>query len=246
MFALNGDAGMASGMRSEAEKYEEIEKSMLPGFDRVFVCSAPDRERLCQQYQCRRVEVIPNVVHIPAGEMKESNSTPFTFLFVGSLRYYPNSEGVIHFCEKVLPLLRGKACASFVVTVVGDGISRKDAGRLSRIKEVNLTGPVQDVGPYYRNAHCVLVPIRAGGGTRIKALEAFAYRRPVLSTTIGVEGINVQHEKHVLIADTDDMFAEHCMRLMTDPKLRKRLTENAFHLVVESHNMELLKEQIPI
>ena len=246
LFALNGDARMASRMRSEAEKYEAIERILLPTFDRVFVCSEQDRDRLSQQYQSKRFEVISNVIHIPAGETKECTSTPFTFLFVGSLRYYPNSEGIIHFCEKVLPLLRRKARAAFVVAVVGDGISREDARRLSLIKEVNLIGRVHDVGPYYGNAHCVLVPIRAGGGTRIKVLEAFAYRRPVVSTTIGIEGINVQHEKHALIADTEDMFAEHCMRLMTDPKLRKRLTDNAFHLVEESYNMELLKEQIPI
>ncbi len=241
LFALNGKAEMSARMASEATKYKDIEKSVLTGFDRVFVCSSLDRERLSQQYQCKRVEVIPNVVQIPEEETKESKSTPFTFLFVGSLSYYPNSEGIMYFCERVLPLLRRKAHSEFIVTIVGEGISRKDASSLSRIKGVNLIGRVGDVSPCYRNAHSVLIPIRAGGGTRVKALEAFAYKRPVVSTTIGVEGIDVQHEKHLLIADAEEMFAENCLRIMTDRALRKRLADNAFHLVAECHNMERLK-----
>jgi polysaccharide biosynthesis protein PslH len=242
LFALNGDAEMSSRMSSEATKYKDIEKSMLSGFARVFVCSSLDQEKLCQRHQCRRVEVIPNVVQIPEEETEESVSTPFNFLFVGSLGYYPNSEGIIYFCKKVLPLLRRKANSEFVVTIVGDGISRKDARSLSRIKVVNLIGWVEDVSPYYRNAHSVIIPLRAGGGTRVKAIEAFAYKKPVVSTTIGVEGIDVQHEKHVLIADTEYIFAESCLRIMTDPALRKRLVDNAFLLVTEFHNMELIKE----
>ncbi len=245
LYALNGDARMASCMKAETKKYEALERNLLPRFDRIFVCSSPDKDRLARQHKGVKFETIPNVVRIP-GETIENPRGTFTILFVGSLGYYPNSEGIIFFCERVLPVLRRKSDAAFSVKVVGDGISPKIARRLSSIPELSLVGCVPNVGTYYRNAHMVIVPIRAGGGTRIKALEAFAYRRPVVSTTIGVEGIDVQHEQHALIADTEEMFAENCFRIMTDRALRGRLVDNAFHLVTEFHNMELLKDHEPI
>ncbi|MEW5804409.1 MAG: glycosyltransferase family 4 protein [bacterium] len=240
LYKENGHRAMAEKMARDAQQYEEIERSTLPCFDRVFVCSPLDKERIRQNYHCKKVDVLPNVMNIPEGESEERISLPFTFLFVGALGYYPNSEGIIYFCEKVLPLLRRKSPMEFRINIAGAWFPRKDKKKLARLKEVRLLGFIDDIGPYYKDAHCVLIPIRAGGGTRIKALEAFAYRKPVVSTPLGVEGIDVQHEKQVLISDTAEKFAEDCIRIMTDPPLRSSLGKNALHFVQTFYNPQLL------
>lgn len=87
---------------------------------------------------------------------------------------------------------------------------------------------VPDVAPEYEKAAVVVVPLRAGSGTRIKILEAFSFRRPVVSTSIGAEGLGVRHEQELLIADTPEQFAAACARLLTDAQLRNRLVESAY------------------
>lgn len=89
--------------------------------------------------------------------------------------------------------------------------------------EVTVTGPVADVTPWYESAHAVIVPVRAGGGTRIKILEALAHRRPVVSTTVGAEGLGATPGRHLLVADSPVDFAAECDRLMRDRTLRHAL-----------------------
>jgi imidazole glycerol phosphate synthase subunit HisF len=115
---------------------------------------------------------------------------------------------------------------------------------LSKFPEVDLIGPVVDTGAIYEYADAVVIPIRAGGGTRIKALEAFAYRKPVISTSIGVEGIPVNHEQHILIGDTAEDFAGQCVRIMFDSSIAKNLVENSFYLVQSSYTLEVIRERL--
>jgi glycosyltransferase involved in cell wall biosynthesis len=102
--------------------------------------------------------------------------------------------------------------------------------RLRRAPELEVVGPVADVRPWYAQADAIVVPVRAGGGTRIKVLEAFALGRPVVSTSIGIEGIEAQPEEHVLIGDTPGALAHQCLRVMTDAALGQRLAAAAWSL----------------
>ena len=140
------------------------------------------------------------------GSRKEKNTpgSPFTFIFVGSLGYYPNADGILFFADRVLPLLRAKSPLPFVVRVVGKGLSAKQSARLAAIPEVEIAGWVEDVSSCYKGSDAAIIPIRAGGGTRIKALEAFAHGVPVVSTSLGLEGLPVEDETHVLVGDSED------------------------------------------
>ena len=109
---------------------------------------------------------------------------------------------------------------------------------------MRLVGAVPDVAPWYAEADAVVVPIRAGGGTRIKALEAFSYRRPVVGTSIGLEGIEVRPEEHVLIGDTPAELAAQCARLMADPKPAEALVERAFELFLRSYSTAALAKRM--
>ena len=108
------------------------------------------------------------------------------------------------------------------------GAHPQAAVRLLAVQDnVSVTGTVTDVTRCYESAHAVIVPVRAGGGTRIKVLEAFAHQRPVVSTSAGAEGLEVTAGRHLLIADSRSDFAACCGRLMRDPALGRQLAGQA-------------------
>jgi glycosyltransferase involved in cell wall biosynthesis len=129
-----------------------------------------------------------------------------------------------------------------LVDIVGNGVT--DEVRRAAAAAGAVRGWVRDVRDCYRDPDAVVVPIRAGGGTRIKILEAFSYRRPVVSTSIGAEGIDARDQEEILIADTPERFVQACVRLITEGELRERLTRNAFDLVVRSYSVETLRRVV--
>jgi glycosyltransferase involved in cell wall biosynthesis len=242
LYRRNGNAALAGLEEREAQRYEALEDETLREFARVYVCSAEDRERL-RHRSSRDVCILPNAVRVPVSVRPKPSGGSFTFLFVGTLGYYPNEDGIRYFCSCVLPLIRQMAPRAFNVTIVGTGAT-DGIRQLAHEPEVRLVGAVPDVAPYYFDADAAVVPVRAGGGTRIKVLEAFSYRRAVVSTSIGIEGIAAHDEEHVLVADTADAFAERCIRLMRDTAVAERLTDNALSLVRRAYSLEAIARTV--
>jgi glycosyltransferase involved in cell wall biosynthesis len=242
-YRLYGNTTMGRFEEMEARKYERIEQNLLPHCDCVYVCSAHDKEELTTRHKCRDIRVIPNAVRVPAPLVPKQPAVPFTFLFVGTLGYYPNVDALTYFCYDIVPLLRQRALTAFQLNIVGVGANPMVA-RLARVPEIRFIGAVPDVAPYYRAADAVVVPIRTGGGTRIKVLEAFSYSRPVVSTSVGIEGIAACAEEHVLVADSPAAFAEHCVRLMRTPALGEKLTRNAFALLTRAYTIEVVTRSV--
>lgn len=236
VYRLAGDTAMARMEEAAAQRCAALEDDVLRDFDRVYVCSERDKNEL-QGRSIAQVGVLPNAVPIPHPAGSKRVNTPFTFLFVGTLGYYPNEDAVRYFCRDVVPLIRQAASEDFRVTILGAGATRA-IQKLTRKPQVRVIGAVPDVAPWYRDADAVVAPIRAGGGTRIKILEAFSYRRPVVSTSIGIEGIDARDGEHVLVGDTPDAFAERCVQLMSDPHLAVRLATNAYALFLRSYTPE--------
>jgi polysaccharide biosynthesis protein PslH len=229
----NGDHDDAEHFDHFARWYGSLEEEALRACERVYVCSETDRTLLRSRAQAEIV-VLPNAVEIPPEVAPPPAGEPFRFLFIGTLGYYPNQDGIAHFAGEILPQLRPIAPAGFEVEVVGASASRR-VGTIDA-PEIRVTGRVPAVAPVYARSAAVIVPLRAGGGTRIKVLEAFAYRRPVVSTRAGIEGIAARGGEHVLVADNPATFAEHCAQLMREPELRARLVENAFRLVNDAYS----------
>jgi polysaccharide biosynthesis protein PslH len=228
LYRQNGDLRRAQHEEVEAERYAVLEAEVQGLFDRLYVCSEVDRARLGERPGAR-VCVLPNGLPLPARFPPKTGGGRFTFLFVGTLGYYPNEDALVHFCRDVLPLIRQIAGREICLVIVGSGGSPATQA-LATMPEIRLVGTVPDVAPWYRDADAVVAPIRAGGGTRIKILEAFSFRRPVVSTSLGVEGIDAQHEEHLLIGDTPDALARQCARLIAEPRLAEALAERAFDL----------------
>lgn len=239
---LNKDGPRAAYYEMEARRYEALEEEVLREFDRVYVCSEGDKARLHADYGSDLC-VLPNAVRLPDAARRDANEGVFTFLFVGTLGYYPNEDAVQYFGSEILPHIRRLIRSDFAVNIVGRGASpqlRQIAGDYG----MHMIGEVPDIASWYQNSTAVVVPVRAGGGTRIKVLEAFSHRRAVISTSIGMEGIDAGDDVHVLIANTPEVFAERCVRLMADRVLRDRLAENAFSLFRRCYSAEAIKKTI--
>lgn len=236
---LRGESGAAERESEEAAKYERIEAEELPRFDRILVASPEDATALRSG---ARVRVVPNGVQVPRDALRAADSRigdPFTFLFVGTLDYLPNVDGCVHFCREILPHIREQHAVDIRVVVVG----RHPVGVVSALDGrdgVSVIGDVPDVGPYYAAADAAVIPLRAGGGTRIKLLEAFAHGVPVVATRVGAEGLVVVDGEHALIADDASTFAAACGRLMRDPALRASLRRRAYDWVLLNHDREVV------
>jgi len=237
----SGDNAGATQLEVEAHQYERIEREHLHRFDRLFACSQSDRERIQKLDLHPSPEVLPNIVsigNIPAAIPHEG----FQLLFVGNLGYAPNSDAVLHFCRDILPRIHAQIRQPVSFEIVGGGAPRTLEMALTNQPHVRLRGWVGDLAPHYARADAVVVPLRAGGGTRIKILEAFAYHRPLVSTPEGIEGIDAVDGVHALIADNADAFASACVRLLRDPLLCRQLTARAQTLVEEQHSENTLAD----
>jgi glycosyltransferase involved in cell wall biosynthesis len=242
LYRSNGDQSRADAEERKAERAAALEAEVLRGFDRVYVCSEADRARLGHSARAR-VYALPNALPLPEPLPPKAGDGPFTFLFVGTLGYYPNEDAVRYFCREVLPRLRHLTPRPLRLNIVGTRPSRA-VRSLGLLPDIQVVGPVADPAPWYQSADAVVVPIRAGGGTRIKVLEAFSYRRPVVSTSIGIEGIDALADQHLLVGDSPEALAAACARLMSDPALGDALTEAAYALVAKRYTFEAVSQRL--
>ncbi|TFH00123.1 MAG: glycosyltransferase [Calditrichales bacterium] len=243
LYRQNGQEEKALKIESQAEFYREKESQELDRFNRIFVCSPEDQAFIRSKYPYPHVDVLPNVIQIPEPEDdKEKHSSPFRFLICGNFNYYPNTDGLFHFIKDILPIVSESGPKKFQIDVVGPGLK----GMPKRLVDLNpwmvFHGRVPDIGPYFRAADVVLVPLRGGGGTRIKILEAFAYGKTVISTFKGAEGLPVQHNRHLLLAGNALEFANHCLKLMQEPDSGKNLEKNGRELAIKLFSSDRIKD----
>jgi glycosyltransferase involved in cell wall biosynthesis len=237
LLRANGAAAAARREEYAAESARRLEHDALLRFDRIYVCSETDRLAL-QGRECAPAEiaVLPNSLPLPATTPAPSPAEGIrSLLFVGNLGYYPNEDAARYFCTEILPHIRDAAGRPVAVRIVGAGAG-PGVRRLAVLPGVQVIGKVPDVAPWYRDAHVAIVPVRAGGGTRIKVLEAFAQRRPLVATTVGIEGIAAEDGRHALIADKPESFAAACLRLLRDPGLADRMSGEAFALFSDAYS----------
>lgn len=238
LYRGDGNLSLAHRTFLAAGQARVLEDRALQRFDRIFVCSSIDRVRL-QGRGRAAICVLPNAVRLPAPPPPPPGEPPFVFLFAGTLDYYPNENAAVFLCREILPHLRALAPFPFRIWIVGAG-ARPPVLSLAREPDVEVVGAVPDVAPYYLRAGAVVVPLRAGGGSRIKVLEAFSYERPVVSTGLGMEGIEARDGQEALIADRPAAFAAACARLMGDRSLAAALVPRARALLLRTHTIAAL------
>ncbi len=215
-------------------KHEELE--ITRKFDVVVTTTERDRQLYLKELPDKPMVVIPNGVEPAFFQRLEIAEEPKTMVFTGLMNYLPNHHGVTYFLDEIFPLILEREPDARVM-IVGAFPPKKLLRRASA--NVIVTGWVDDVRPYFLRGQVFIIPLLIGGGIRGKALEAMAMRRPIVTTTIGCEGINLKHEESALFADTPREFADAVVRLFNDPTLRARLAENAYRSVVEGYSWEV-------
>jgi glycosyltransferase involved in cell wall biosynthesis len=225
MHVINKSGGRAVPRRNherEALLAGQLEREIVDAMDRVFVCSAIDLPKLPAGRAV--IDLLPNVRVPPERPSSPPAGDPFTLLMIGSMSYLPNEDGLGWLVTEIFPRARAMAPRPLRLLVAGHG---RPGPALSAVidgdPDIESVGFNRDLSDAYARAHVALVPIRAGGGTRIKALEAWTYRRPVVGTSIGLEGLDVTPGQEALIADEPWAFAEAIVALATDPALCERI-----------------------
>jgi polysaccharide biosynthesis protein PslH len=166
-------------------------------------------------------------------------------LFVGSLDWYANEDAVREFAIRILPLLRSRN-PRITFQVVGRRPSDRLKTILSKLAGVEMVGEVCDVRPYLAQARAIVVPLRIGGGTRIKILEALAMAKPVISTSIGAEGLAVRNGRDYLLADSPEEFAARVDSLFADSNQQMSLGQNGRVLVERLYGWEASAEKLEL
>jgi polysaccharide biosynthesis protein PslH len=240
LYNMNGHQAGAARLNHEALFYLNYEERCLPWYDRIFTCSGHDRDVLLKRFPGKTISVLPNAVPLRKREAGRQTDPAATILFVGTLDYYPNADALLFFAYQVEPILRAISSARWRLRVVGALPRETWIKGLEKIPWMEFAGWVKDLGAEYDSADIVIAPLRAGGGSRIKILEAFAHGVPVVSTSAGCGGLIVESGVHLLIADDAGKFAEACVRLLSDQVLREKLSEQAFDLASREYCPENL------
>ncbi len=167
----------------------------------------------------------PNRISVsPASALQDpSQTSTLRLLFIGTLDYPPNEEAVLDLVNLHLPELAKRLERPWSLCVVGRHASDRLVAILKQVPQIEFIPDAESLVGCYRSAHVVVVPLRAGGGTKLKTLEAFAHMRPVVSTAHGVRGLAVAANEHYLAAETPAEFADAIVRLASDPALAQRM-----------------------
>jgi sugar transferase (PEP-CTERM/EpsH1 system associated) len=218
------------------------EAKVAERFDRCVVVSPIEKELLQSANPRLVISTVENGVDVRERRPLPEATVVNDLLFVGTVGYPPNADAVLYFCRSILPLIR-RQIPNVRLIVVGHAPTTK-VRSLAKQDDVVVTGYVPDVIPYYQQARVVIVPLRGGGGTRLKILEAMALGRPVVSTSLGCEGLQVVDREHLMIADSPTEFAARVIELLTDARLRKEMAVNARRLVETHHDWEIISQKL--
>lgn len=209
------------------------ERRSLRTASKSFVCSVQDARYLSSLYSTAAVEVLPNAATIPE---PRPQATGEILLMVGAYTYGPNADGANFFIEEIFPLIRA-ARPSAELWLAGVGCEALQAYPRAPAN-VRFLGFVDDLEAIYVSARVVVCPIRSGGGTRVKLIEAAAWGKPIVTTTLGAEGLGMRPDQDALFADEAAGFAAACVRLIGDDALCDRLGTQARALAVRDFDRE--------
>ena len=203
----------------DAERHVRLARVTWPAYDALVAVSERDRD-LAAPFVPAAVTVVPNGADLTAlTPAPDPPPDPPTLIFTATMNYGPNADGIAWFAAEVWPRVRAGAPAAELLVV---GREPPPAVRALAVRPgVTVTGEVPDVRPYFARAHLAIAPLRTGGGTRLKVVEALAAGRPVVSTTLGAEGLELGDEV-VLRADDAEAFAAGVLALLADPEGRAR------------------------
>jgi glycosyltransferase involved in cell wall biosynthesis len=225
--------------RLDERRWTRLFPALRRRADLLLVCSETDRERVGGE-----AVVLPNGYDAPAvlPPRRRRDATP-VLAFVGGLDYPPNADAAQFAAREILPLVRAVRPGT-ELWLIGHAPPAGPAARLARLPGVRVRGRVPDISAELAEVDVAVAPIRFGGGTRIKILEAFAHRVPVVSTTVGCEGLAVRAGSSLLVADGAADFAAACLRLLGEPALRAALTAEGAAVQAQRYRWDVTRDAV--
>ena len=224
-------------MTQQWKRMLRFERDALSRFDLVLAVSDADRETFQRLYPGalrRPVHVVQTGVDTAYFTPLLGLEQPGRLVFTGSMDWLPNEDGMLYFVREILPQIR-QAEPNVTLSIVGRAPTPAVA-RLAEVPGIEVTGRVDDVRPHVAAGEVYVVPLRIGGGTRLKIFEAMSMAKVVVSTTVGAEGLPVTPGRDIVIADDPARFAEAVIGLLRDARARERMAGEARRLVVERYD----------
>ncbi len=227
----------------EARRIKHYEGMVVSQFDHTLAVTEPDRLALDEavsfysngsRKSSNSITVVP--IAVDTKELQPVHRQPGSknIVTLGTLHYPPNADGIRWFVQEVFPLIRRRELDA-TLTIIGKNPPADFYQLQAKYPQsIEVTGYVQDLTPHLEKAALMVIAVRAGGGMRVRILEAFAREMPVVTTTVGLEGIEARPGEDILVEDTPEEFAEAVLRLMEDPGLGSRLAKKG-RLLVEQH-----------
>jgi glycosyltransferase involved in cell wall biosynthesis len=238
------NAGAVTTSGFDVAATDALTRSACARADLVLACSEVDADRIRSLTPRAHVEVVENGIAVDSFSAVSPlrREAPPIVTFTGLLGYWPNADACIYFVSAIWPRVLDRVQGA-VFRMVGR-VPPASVVELTRHRSVELHADVPDILPWFGASQIMVAPLRAGSGTRLKILEAFAAGRPVVSTSIGCEGLTVGNGEHLLIADRPEEFADRVAQLLTDAALRERLVAAARSLVHRRYDVPAVAAQL--
>ena len=221
----------------ELSKIIRYEQRNYRAYQGAVAVSEDDRRVLQDRCPGLSVEVVPNGVDIDYYQPNDAPVDAHCMVYLGNYRYPPNADAMVYFCREILPLIRASKPDARIMI-----LGANPPAELAGLPGVELAGYVADVRPIVHKAGMMVVPLRLGGGTRLKILDGMAMGKAIVSTRVGAEGLEVKPGEEILIADQAEDFVAQTLRLMDDADLRQKLGNNGRKLVERDYDWNKLAD----
>ncbi len=225
----------------QADRMFNCERDMCRAAARVIAVSSQDAVMMKKMFNVEAFSV-PTGVDLDYFRRPADTPHKSDLVFVGSMDWLPNLDGVNYFVREVMPLIwrRKPGCT---LAVVGRAPAPDIRALAEKDSRITVTGTVPDVRPYLWGATASVVPLRIGGGTRLKIYEAMAAGTPTVSSSTGAEGLDVSHPYNIRLADTPETFAAECLTLLSDQAQREAMAAAALHLVTSRYSWDAITDE---
>ena len=217
-------------LRYQAAKLKSYEGRACQRAQHVVAVSELDAQQLRDLGPGARVTSVPNGVDTEYFRTSQTPRKPTSLVFVGGFTWFPNLDAITYFCEDILPKLL-KTIPDIQLTVIGKQPDTPVAQEIAKHPNVKLAGLVEDIRPDVDAAAAYIVPLRIGGGTRLKILDALSMSKAIISTSVGCEGLDVEDGKTIVIADTPDAFVQAIVKVLADPAWADTIGQQGRQLV---------------
>jgi glycosyltransferase involved in cell wall biosynthesis len=229
-------------MRLQADRMFRYERDVCRRAAQVIAVSPVDRTAMCDLFGLERVRDIPTGVNIEFFQPPAAAPRVADLVFVGSMDWMPNIHAMREFVSQILPLIRRRRPDCSVV-IVGRDPAPEILALAEADSNLRVTGTVPDVRPYLWGSTVSIVPIYIGGGTRLKIYESMAAKTPVVSTSVGAEGLSIDPPRNIRIADEPQAFADACLELLENQAERDRLRAEAWQMVASRFSWEKIASE---